>query len=92
MNILLLTFLCISIVLITIGYLEDTTKIITDSEISLPEKNIPMSLYDTQFNDTMDKHSHLFTVPNIWLNYPFNANESIQRDLKYHNEINKERN
>ena len=55
-------------------------------------KNIVNTIYDEQFNDTLNKYDHIFSTPNVWSNYPFNTQDSDAREMKFINQLHKERN
>ena len=55
------------------------------------KKNIINTIYDEQFNDTLNKYEDIFTSQNIWSNYPFNTHDSNNRKLKFINQLHKER-
>ncbi len=70
MNIILLILLSVSIIFITLGYLENTKTEVVKTETKLIKENI----YDNQFKEEYNKYKHLFDDGNIWLSYPFNSN------------------
>ena len=90
MNIILVFFLCISIIFITIGIMNnDVNKI---KKKKKKKQNIINTIYNDQFNDTLNKYEHIFTTKNVWSNYPFNTHDSINKKLKFFNQLHKERN
>lgn len=90
MNIILVFFLCISIIFITIGIMDKDKVTIKKKEKK--KKNIVNTIYDEQFNDKLNQYDHIFDTPNVWTNYPFNTYDSNNRKLKFINQLHKERN